>query len=169
VGWSQAIKGLTWVRDVTRAPGAPANEPLECLWRWSGLVTSRSATDRDEQLRIVKRWRNRNHAAVPADRVEAPQEDRSCGALAPVNVPRWFVVRDRLSRVVEYHALLPHADLRAATRTECGRRRGGSSMYIPRTGSFLFCELENERVCVSIECFEAGSASSPGWPTTPGR
>jgi 4-carboxymuconolactone decarboxylase len=31
VGWSQAIKGLTWVRDVTRAqPGAPANEPLEC-------------------------------------------------------------------------------------------------------------------------------------------
>ncbi len=31
VGWSQAIKGLTWVRDVTRAqPGAPANELLEC-------------------------------------------------------------------------------------------------------------------------------------------
>jgi len=30
VGWSQAIKGLTWVRDVTRArPGAPAGEPLE--------------------------------------------------------------------------------------------------------------------------------------------
>jgi alkylhydroperoxidase/carboxymuconolactone decarboxylase family protein YurZ len=30
VGWSQAIKGLTWVRDITRAPpGAPADEPLE--------------------------------------------------------------------------------------------------------------------------------------------
>ena len=30
VGWSQAIKGLTWVRDITRPrPGAPASEPLE--------------------------------------------------------------------------------------------------------------------------------------------
>ena len=30
VGWSQAIKGLMWVRDITRArPGAPASEPLE--------------------------------------------------------------------------------------------------------------------------------------------
>jgi len=30
VGWSQAIKGLTWVRDITRARlGAPASEPLE--------------------------------------------------------------------------------------------------------------------------------------------
>jgi alkylhydroperoxidase/carboxymuconolactone decarboxylase family protein YurZ len=30
IGWSQAIKGLTWVRDVTRArAGAPAREPLE--------------------------------------------------------------------------------------------------------------------------------------------
>src|SRR5580692_11571844 len=28
VGWSQAIKGLTWVRDITRPqPGAPAGEP----------------------------------------------------------------------------------------------------------------------------------------------
>jgi|SRR5579863_978779 len=30
VGWSQAIKGLTWVRDITHArPGAAAREPLE--------------------------------------------------------------------------------------------------------------------------------------------
>ena len=30
VGWSQAIKGLTWVRDITRvSPGAQAGEPLE--------------------------------------------------------------------------------------------------------------------------------------------
>ncbi len=30
IGWSQAIKGLTWVRDITRArPGAAAREPLE--------------------------------------------------------------------------------------------------------------------------------------------
>jgi 4-carboxymuconolactone decarboxylase len=31
VGWSQAIKGLTWVRDITRGPpGAQAGEPLDC-------------------------------------------------------------------------------------------------------------------------------------------
>jgi len=30
VGWSQAIKGLTWVRDITHArPGVPGSEPLE--------------------------------------------------------------------------------------------------------------------------------------------
>ena len=30
LGWSQAIKGLTWVRDITRGrPGAPTSEPLE--------------------------------------------------------------------------------------------------------------------------------------------
>jgi 4-carboxymuconolactone decarboxylase len=30
VGWSQAIKGLTWVRDITRAgPGGQAGEMLE--------------------------------------------------------------------------------------------------------------------------------------------
>jgi alkylhydroperoxidase/carboxymuconolactone decarboxylase family protein YurZ len=30
VGWAQAMKGLTWVRDITRArPGATASEPLE--------------------------------------------------------------------------------------------------------------------------------------------
>jgi hypothetical protein len=35
VGWSQAIKGLTWVRDVTRAPpDTAASQPLEpLLWR----------------------------------------------------------------------------------------------------------------------------------------
>jgi alkylhydroperoxidase/carboxymuconolactone decarboxylase family protein YurZ len=30
MGWSQAMRGLTWVRDITRArPGARASEPLE--------------------------------------------------------------------------------------------------------------------------------------------
>ena len=33
----------------------------------------------------------------------------------------------------------------------------------PRNCS-LFCELENERVCVSIECFEPGAGGLPGWP-----
>jgi hypothetical protein len=38
---------------------------------------------------------------------------------------------------------------------------------IPRKCFFFFCELENECVWVSIECFEPGAASSPGWPTRP--
>ena len=30
VGWSRAMRGLSWVRDITRpGPGAPAREPLE--------------------------------------------------------------------------------------------------------------------------------------------
>jgi hypothetical protein len=86
-------------------------------------------------------------------------------ALAPVNAPRWLVVRDRLSRVVEFRALPPVADLRAAMQAE-GERRAAAGWAvddIPRTCSFFFCERENERVCVSIECFEPGSASSPQW------
>jgi hypothetical protein len=43
-------------------------------------------------------------------------------ALAPVYAPRQQVVRDRLSRVVEFRALLPVADLRAAMQTERERR-----------------------------------------------
>ena len=90
-------------------------------------------------------------------------------ALAPVNAPRWLVVRDRLSRVVEFRALLPLADLRAAMQSEGERRvaAGWAVDDIPRKCSFFFCALENERVCVSIECFEPGAASSPGWPTRP--
>jgi hypothetical protein len=90
-------------------------------------------------------------------------------ALAPVNAPRWLVVRDRLSRVVEFRALPPVADLRAAMQTERARRAaaGWAVDDIPRNCSFFFCALENERVCVSIECFEPGAASSPGWPTRP--
>jgi hypothetical protein len=90
-------------------------------------------------------------------------------ALAPVNAPRWLVVRDRVSRVVEYHALAPLADLRAAMQAERARRAAAGWVVddIPRTCSFFFCALENERVCVSIECFEPGAASSPGWPSRP--
>jgi hypothetical protein len=44
----------------------------------------------------------------------------------------------------------------------CARASGWVVDDVPRKGSFFFCELENERVCVSIECFEPGAASSPG-------
>jgi hypothetical protein len=87
-------------------------------------------------------------------------------ALAPVDAPRWLVVRDRLSRVVEHHALLPLADLRAAMQAERARRAAAGWVVddIPVKCSFFFCAFENGRVCVSIECFEPGAASSPGWP-----
>jgi hypothetical protein len=90
-------------------------------------------------------------------------------ALRPVNAPRWLVIRDRLSHVLEYRTLLPHADLRAAMQTEREQRTaaGWAAEDIPRNCSFFFCELENERVCVSIECFEPGAGGSPGWPRRP--
>jgi hypothetical protein len=87
-------------------------------------------------------------------------------ALLPVQEPRWLVVRDRLSHVLESHTMLPHADLRAAMNAERERRvvAGWAVEDIPRNYSFFFCELENERVCVSIECYEPGPGGSAGWP-----
>jgi hypothetical protein len=87
-------------------------------------------------------------------------------ALRPVNAPRWLVVRDRVSVALEYHALTPGADLRAAMQAERDRRAaaGWTVDTIPRNCAFFFCDRENERMCVSIECFEPGSSSSPRWP-----
>jgi hypothetical protein len=86
-------------------------------------------------------------------------------ALAPVNAPRWLVVRDRLSRVVQSDALPPLRGIcRAAMQPERARRAaaGWAVDDIPRKCSFFFCELENERVCVSIECFEPGCGELAG-------
>jgi hypothetical protein len=47
-------------------------------------------------------------------------------ALLSVNAPRWLVIRDRLSHVLESHALLPHADLRAAIELWSAIFRSGS-------------------------------------------
>jgi hypothetical protein len=82
-------------------------------------------------------------------------------ALAPVDAARWLVVQDRLSRVVEFRALPPVADLRGAMQAERDRRAaaGWAVDDIPRNCSFFFCALENERVCISIECFEPATPS----------
>ena len=84
-------------------------------------------------------------------------------ALRPVNEPRWLVIRDRFSRVLESRALSPGADLRAVMEAERGRRRGAgwATGDIPYKCAFFFCDLENDRVCVSIECYEPGPAGSP--------
>jgi hypothetical protein len=41
-------------------------------------------------------------------------------ALRPVKEPRWLVVRDRLSRVIESQALGAQTDLRAVIQAEAG-------------------------------------------------
>jgi hypothetical protein len=84
-------------------------------------------------------------------------------ALRPVNAPRWLVVRDRFSRVIESQPLGPRTDLRAAMQAEGDRRRsdGWAVEEVPRNCAFFFCDRQNERVCVSIECYEPGPAGSP--------
>ena len=84
-------------------------------------------------------------------------------ALRPVTEPRWLVVRDRFSQVVEFQALGPQTDLRAVMQAEADRRRsdGWAVEEVPRNCAFFFCDLQNERVCVSIECYEPGPRGSP--------
>src|SRR5512140_2400626 len=79
--------------------------------------------------------------------------------------PRWLVVRDRASRALEFRELVAWADLRAAIaakQTELAAKgwRVGS---IPRKCSFFFADRENERVCVSVECFEPVSGAEIGY------
>jgi hypothetical protein len=84
-------------------------------------------------------------------------------ALLPVNEPRWLVIRDRFSRVLESQALSPGSDLRAVMQAERNRRikAGWLAGDIPRKCAFFFCDRENERVCVSVECYEPGPPGSP--------
>ena len=87
-------------------------------------------------------------------------------ALKSVNEPRWLVARDRLSRVVSCQALAPMADLRATLNAERARRvpEGWHAEVSSRHCAFFFCDRDEERVCVAIECFEPGSRSPIGWP-----
>jgi len=83
--------------------------------------------------------------------------------LRQVDEPRWLVIRDRFSRVIESRTLPPNADLRAAMERERERlRRSGWVVEdIPRYCAFFFCDRQNERVCVSVECYEPGPAGAP--------
>jgi hypothetical protein len=89
-------------------------------------------------------------------------------SLATVNEPRWLVVRDRFSVVKEWRALRPKADLRALMNAEWTRRikDGWHAEAIPRNCSFFFCNRENERICVTIECFEPGARGPRNWQPT---
>ncbi len=77
-----------------------------------------------------------------------------------MNEPRWLVVRNRLSRVLEFLELRPKADLHAAMEAERARRAadGWTVGDIPHFCSFCFCDRGNERICITVECFEPDAA-----------
>ena len=79
--------------------------------------------------------------------------------------PRWLVVRDRASRAVEFLELAAGADLRAAIAAKQTElvAKGWRVGSIPRKCSFFFADRENERVCVSVECFEPVSGAESGY------
>jgi hypothetical protein len=81
-------------------------------------------------------------------------------SLKPVNEPRWLVIRDRLSRAIEYRVLEPRTDLRGVMEAKRARMvaDGWSVDTIPRNCSFCFCDRGAERVRIVIECYEPGTA-----------
>lgn len=90
----------------------------------------------------------------------APGRRRSIAdPLLPICEPRWLVIRDRYSRPLEYRKLGPGADLRVAIETERARRAadGWRVEDIPRNCAFCFADRGEERVCISIDCFEPGT------------
>lgn len=87
-------------------------------------------------------------------------------SLQPVNEPRWLVIRDRYSIVIEYRELRPNADLRAVMAAEQERWCAGGwvSTGLTRNRGFFFCDRGEERRCVGIECYEPGARSGHRWP-----
>jgi hypothetical protein len=75
---------------------------------------------------------------------------------------RWWVVRDRLSRPIEYRALSAGADLRAAVAAKQAElaAAGWRVDSIPKKCGFFFADRDNDRVCVDIECFESASSAA---------
>jgi hypothetical protein len=81
-------------------------------------------------------------------------------ALKSTREPRWLVIRDRLSRVIEYRELWPGSDLRGALDAERARRAadGWHVEDIPRNCAFCFADRGPERICILIEACEPGTA-----------
>jgi hypothetical protein len=85
-------------------------------------------------------------------------------ALETTSEPRWLVVRDRASRPLEYQALPEDADLRSAMAAKQAQLRtaGWRVEAIPAKCGFFFADRDNERVCVSVECFEPAATAAHG-------
>ena len=87
-------------------------------------------------------------------------------ALETSRETRWLVMRDRMSRPLEYQEVKAGSDLRAAmaaqrAELEVGGWRTDST---PKNCAFFFADRENDRVCIAIECYEPGSSSFANWP-----
>jgi hypothetical protein len=63
-------------------------------------------------------------------------------------------------QALEYRELWPGSDLRGALGAERARRaaEGWHVEDIPTNCAFCFADRGQERVCISIECFEPGTA-----------
>jgi hypothetical protein len=85
-------------------------------------------------------------------------------ALDTTDEPRWLVVRDRASRPLEYQALPAGSDLRATMAAKHAQLRtaGWRVEAIPTKCGFFFADRDNERVCVSVECFEPALTAANG-------
>ena len=83
-------------------------------------------------------------------------------SLSPTREMRWLVIRDRTSQPLEYRELWLPTDLHAVMAAEQRRlaAEGWTVDTIPKNCSFFFADraADNTRVCVSIECFEPGTA-----------
>jgi hypothetical protein len=78
--------------------------------------------------------------------------------LEPTTEPRWYVVRDRLGRVLESASLPPGTDLKRALVTAMLERIGAGwhlGEFGSRAGSF-FCIKGTERCQVGIEAADPG-------------
>lgn len=77
--------------------------------------------------------------------------------LATVREPRWLVVRDRASRPVSYRQLPGGSDLKSSLAAERQRLMDEGWRADPMTRySFVYCERDAQRWCISIECYEPG-------------
>jgi hypothetical protein len=94
-------------------------------------------------------------------RCMAPERRRGTrDPLNPVNEVRWLVIRNQCRQALEYQELRAAADLRGAMEAERARRAadGWRVECVPANCAFCFADRGSERVCISIECFEPGTA-----------
>ena len=87
-------------------------------------------------------------------------------ALETSRETRWLVMRDRMSRPLDYQEVKAGSDLRVAMAAKRAQLEaaGWRTDSTPKNCAFFFADRENDRVCIAIECYEPGSSSSANWP-----
>lgn len=78
--------------------------------------------------------------------------------LARTDQPRWLVVADRCSRIIECSRIEPGADLRAVLENALAQRKADGWTVADHDGRWVwsgfFCERNGERVSVSLAAVE---------------